>query len=47
MFMYTFSFNRASSLGAASSVMMLARVVAVLVPLMVYGIEEHPQCSLR
>lgn len=35
MFMYTFSFNRGQlGLGAASSVMMLATVVAVLVPLM-------------
>jgi glucose/mannose transport system permease protein len=35
MFMYTFSFNRGQlGVGAASSVMMLATVVAVLVPLM-------------
>jgi len=35
MFMYTFSFNRGQlGLGAASSMMMLATVVAVLVPLM-------------
>jgi glucose/mannose transport system permease protein len=35
MFMYTFSFNRGQlGLGAASSVMMLITVVAVLVPLM-------------
>ncbi|CAN7220760.1 sugar ABC transporter permease [Paraburkholderia hospita] len=35
MFMYTFSFNRGQlGVGAASSMMMLATVVAVLVPLM-------------
>ena len=35
MFMYTFSFNRGQlGVGAASSIMMLATVVAVLVPLM-------------
>lgn len=35
MFMYTFSFNRGQlNVGAASSMMMLATVVAVLVPLM-------------
>ena len=37
IFMYTYSFNRGQlGVGAASSVMMLATVVAVLVPLMYF-----------
>ena len=46
MFMYTFSFNRGQlGVGAASSVMMLATVVAVLVPLMY--LESRSNCHER